>query len=81
MQKNLTLIFPELSAGVLVSHQQWPGSTRKSQTGLSSRQELDSGMHQSESGSGSQAGQREGSSSAASHGRRERDPCDPPALN
>jgi len=41
----------------LVSRQQLQGSTRKSCTGLSSRQELNSGMHGSESESGSQAGQ------------------------
>jgi len=76
-----TLSFPELGAGALVSHQQLPGSTRQSQTGLSSRWELDSGMHGSESGSGSQVEQRARSSSEGSHGRRERDPCDLPALN
>jgi len=65
----------EMGAGMLESHQQLPGSTSKSRTGLSSRRELDSGMHGSESGSGG------GSSSEAGHGRRERDPCDPPALN
>jgi len=49
------LIFPELGARALVSHQQLPGSTRKSWTGLSSKQELDAGMHGSQSGSESQA--------------------------
>jgi len=49
--------FQELCARVLASHQQLPGSTRRSQTGLSSRWELDSGMHGSESESGSEAGQ------------------------
>jgi len=78
---KLLLSFPELGAGVLASCQQLPGSTRQSQIGLSSRQELDSGMHRSQSGSGSQAGQRAGSSSEGSHGRRERDARDPPALN
>ena len=67
--------------GTLASHQQLPGSTRKSHTGLSSRWELDSGMHGSESGSGSQAGQGAGSSSEASHEQIERDPRDPPILN
>ena len=66
---------------VLVSCQWLPGSTRKSQTDLSSRQELDSGIHRSESGSGLQAGQGVVSSSEAIHGQRERDPRDPPALN
>jgi len=47
------LSFPELGAGVLASCQQLPGSTRKSQTSLGSRQELDSGMHRQESASGS----------------------------
>jgi len=75
------LSFLELGAGALASHQQLPGSTRKSWTGLSSRQELDSGMHGSGSGSGLQAEQRAGSSSEASHGRRERDSRDSPALN
>jgi len=65
----------------LASHQQLPDSTRKSQTGLGGRQELESGMHMLESGSGSQAGQGAGSSSEAGHGLRERDPRDPPALN
>jgi len=69
-----------LGAGAMASHQQLPGSTSKSQTGLSSRQEMDSGMHGSESGSGSQAEQAAGSSSEASHGQRERDPHDPLAL-
>jgi len=55
--------------------------TRKSQAGLHSRQELDSGVHGSESGSGLQAGQGAGSSSAAGHGGREQDPCDLPVLN
>ena len=35
------LSFPELGARVLVSHQQLSVSTRKSQTGLGNRQELD----------------------------------------
>jgi len=51
------LSFPELGAGVLRSHQQLPGSTRQSQTGLGSRQEPNSGMHGLGSGSGLQAGQ------------------------
>jgi len=59
------LSFPELRAGALASSQQLLDSTRQSQTGLSSRQELDSGMHRSESGSGSQAGQGARSSSEA----------------
>jgi len=50
------LSFPELGAGALASCQQLPGSTRKSWTGLSTRWELDSRMHGSESGSGSQTG-------------------------
>jgi len=62
--------FPELGAT----------SIRNSWTGLSSGQELDSGMHGSPSGSGSQVEQRAGSTSEGSHGRRERDPSDPPAL-
>jgi len=66
-----------MDAGELASHQQLPGSTRQSQTGLESRQELDSGMH----GSGSQVEQLAGSSSAGGHGQRKRDPRDPPALN
>jgi len=78
---KLTRSFLELGTGVPASHQQLPGSTRQSQTGLSSRQELDSEMHGLDSGSGSQAGQGAGSSSEACHGRRERDPHDPPALN
>ena len=57
------------------------GSTRKSRTGFGSRQELDSGMHGSEPGSGSQAGQRAGSSSEGTHGQREWDRRDGPALN
>jgi len=48
------LSFLELGAGALASHQQLPGSNRKSWTGFGSRQELDSGMHGSESGSGLQ---------------------------
>jgi len=47
-----------LGAGALASCQQLPGSTRKSWTGLSTRWELGSEMHGSESGSGSQAGQQ-----------------------
>jgi len=47
---NPILSFPELGARMLESCQQLPGSTRKSWAGLSSRQELDSGMHGSESG-------------------------------
>ena len=73
--------FLELGAGALVSDQQLPGSTRKSRTHLSTRWELDSGMLGLESASGSQAGQRAGSSSEAGHGWREWDPRDPPALN
>ena len=64
-----------------MSRQELPGSTRQAQTGLSSRQELDSGMHGSESGSGSQVEQGAGSFSEGSHGRREQDPRDSPALN
>jgi len=78
---KLVLNFPELGAGALVSHQLLPGSTRQSWTGLSNRQELHSGMHASESGSGSQAGQGTGSSSEAGHGQREGDPSDASALN
>ena len=78
---KLTLSFPELGAGALSSHQQLPGSTRQSQTGLSSRQELDLGMHGSTSGSGLQAEQRAEFSSEANHGRRrEWHPHYPPAL-
>jgi len=51
------LIFPVLGARALASCQQLPGSTRKSQTGLRNRWQLDSGMHGSESGSGSQVEQ------------------------
>ena len=65
----------------LASCQQLPGNTRKSWTGFSSRWELDSGMHRLESGSGLQAGQGAGSSSEAGHGRREKGPHDPQALN
>jgi len=49
--------FPGAGCQALASHQQLPGSTRQSQTGLGSRQELDSGMYRSESGSGPQAEQ------------------------
>jgi len=73
--------FPGVGCRALASRQQLLGSTRKSRTGLPSRWELDSGMHGSESGSGSQAEQRASSSSEGGHGRRERDPRDPPALN
>jgi len=73
--------FPELGAGALVSHQQLLGNTGKSQTGLHSGRELNSGTLGSESGSGSQAGQQPGSSSEGVHGRRKRDLRDPPALN
>jgi len=52
----VTLNFPELGAEALAFHQQLLGSTRKSWTGLSSRKELDLGMHGSESGSGSLLG-------------------------
>ena len=45
------------------------GSTRQSRTGLSSRQELVSGMHGSQSGSGLQAEQQAGSSPEGGHGR------------
>jgi len=72
--------FPWEERGLL-HHQLLPGRLQKSQTGLSSRQEPDSRMHRSESGSGSQAGEGAGSSSEASHGQREWAPCDPPALN
>ena len=65
---------------VLASCQQLPGSTRKFWTGLSSRWELDSGMHGSESGSWSQAGQWAGSFSEAGRGQK-RDPHDAPASN
>ena len=78
---KLILSFPALGAGMLVSHQQLPGSTRKSRTGLFSKQEPDSGMHGSESGSELQTGQGAGSSSEGDHGRRQRDLRDPPALN
>jgi len=47
-----------LGARALASHQQLPGSSRKSQTELHSRWELDSGMHRSEPGF--QAGQAAG---------------------
>jgi len=73
--------FTRVGCQALVSRQQLPGSTRQSQTGLGSRQELDSGMHGSESGSESQVEQQAGSSSAGSRGQRGRDPPDPPALN
>jgi len=69
MGKSVSVL--ELGAGVLVSPQQLPASTRQSQTGLSSRWEPDSGMHRPESGSGSQAEQQAGLSSAAIHGQRE----------
>jgi len=72
---------PELGARALASYQQLPGSTRKSRTELGSGQELDSGMHRWESGSGSQVEQQAGSPSEGSHGQREQDLCDPPALN
>ena len=62
------LSFLELRAGALAPRQQMPGSTRKSQTGLGSGWEPGSGMHTSESGSGSQVEQRAGSSSEAGHG-------------
>jgi len=39
---KLIVSFLELGARAVVSHEQLPGSTRKSQTGFSSRQELDS---------------------------------------
>jgi len=78
---KLLLSFPELGAGALVSRQQLLGSPRQFRTGLSSGWELDSEMHGLESGSGSRAGQRAGSSSEAGCGLRERDPHDPPALN
>ena len=55
--------------------------TWRSRTGLNGRKALGSGMHRSESGSGSQAGQWAGSSSEGGHGWREWDPHDPPALN
>jgi len=42
---KLILSFLDLGAGMLVSCQQLPGSTRKSWTGFGSRQELDSGMY------------------------------------
>jgi len=58
--------FPGAEASV--SCQQLLGSTRKSWAALGSRQELDSGMHRSESGSGTQASQGAGSSSEAGHG-------------
>ena len=77
----MILSFSELGVGELASHQQLLGSTSKSQTGLGSGQELDSGMHGSESGSGTQVEQQAGSSSEASHGQREEDPRDPPALS
>ena len=79
--QKLILSFLELGAGALASHQQLPGSTRKSWTGLSSRQELDSGMHGSESRSGSQTEQGAGSSSEGGQEQRKGDLCDPPALN
>jgi len=44
--------FPGVGYQALMSRQQLPGSTRQSQTGLSSKQTLDSGMHGSESGPG-----------------------------
>ena len=65
------LSFLELGAGALVSRQQLPGSTRQSRIALGSRQELDSGIHESQSGSGPQAGQRAGSSSEAGRGQGE----------
>jgi len=40
-----TLSFSELGARALASHQRLPARSGKSWTGLSSRQELDSGMH------------------------------------
>jgi len=43
--EKLTLRFLDLGAGVLASCQRLPGSTRKSWTGLGSRQELHSGVH------------------------------------
>ena len=73
--------FPWVRCRALAPHQQMPASTRQSQTSFGSGQELDPGMHRSESGSGSQAEQQAGSSSEAGHGQRERDPHDPPALN
>jgi len=62
------LSFPELGAGALASRQQLPGSTRQYSTGLNSGQELDSGMHGLESGSGSQVEQQAGFSSEGCHG-------------
>jgi len=50
--KKPILSFLELGAGALSSQQQLPGSTGKSWTGLGSTQELKSGMHRSQSGSG-----------------------------
>ena len=78
---KLILSFPELGGGALASRQQLPGSTRQSQTGPCSGQELESGMQGLGSGSRSRAGQWASSSSEVGHGRGERDPHDPPALN
>jgi len=62
------LSFLKLGSRALVTHQQLPGSTRKSRTGQDSRQELDSEMHGSEYGSRSEAKKQARSSSEASHG-------------
>jgi len=51
------LSFPELGGGALASHQQLPVRHQAVLDWLSSRWELDSGMHGLGSGSGSQAGQ------------------------
>jgi len=65
---KLSVSFLELGTGALASHQQLPGSTKKSRIGLSSGQDLDSWMHRLEPGSGSQVEQRTESSSEGSHG-------------
>jgi len=56
-RNNVKYPKPALSFPALGARRWCPGSTRQSWTGLGSRWELDSGMHGSESGSGSQAGQ------------------------
>jgi len=65
--QNQYWLFPGGGCWALASHQQLPGSTGKSPTGLISEQELDLGRHGSQSGSRSQAGQGAGSSLEAGH--------------
>jgi len=57
--------FPGVGCRALASHQQLPGSTRNTRTGLGTGQGMDSGMHGSESGSESQVEQQAGFQKAA----------------